>query len=229
MSVRHTAAGSPSLPRVSYLVFRLERRIRARLDEALARHGVTTTEFMALSELRARDGLSSAQLARIAFVTPQAMNLVIRDLEQRELIRRTPDPGQRRVLRTSLTRKGLSTLQRCDRALDGIEAVMLGDVDDTTRKTLAQSLTECALALRTNTAPGADAARPADVAAQARVSVPRPSGPDPCGLAASFVLGQRRSRCTVDELDEVPPSLPMVRLSRTRSNDSHRPEWTVNE
>lgn len=84
-------AGTPQ-PRVSYLVFRLERRIRARLDDALARHGVTTTEYMALSELRLRDGPSSAELARIAFVTPQAMNLVIRDLERRGLIRRDPHP-----------------------------------------------------------------------------------------------------------------------------------------
>ncbi|MFI9847349.1 hypothetical protein ACIHFD_60770 [Nonomuraea sp. NPDC051941] len=63
---------------MSYLVFRLERYIRSRLDEALTRHGVTTTEYMALSELRLRDGPSSADLARIAFVTPQAMSLVIR-------------------------------------------------------------------------------------------------------------------------------------------------------
>jgi DNA-binding MarR family transcriptional regulator len=137
-----------ALPRVSYLVFRLERRIRARLDEALARLGVTTTEYMALSELRIRDGLSSAQLARIAFVTPQAMNLVVRDLADRGLVRRTPDPGQPRVLRTSLTRKGSGLLRRCDRALDGIEAVMLGAVDDPTRKTVADTLTECAHALR---------------------------------------------------------------------------------
>ncbi|MCO5998215.1 MarR family winged helix-turn-helix transcriptional regulator [Actinoallomurus rhizosphaericola] len=139
-------AGSP--PRVSYLVFRLERRIRARLDEALARHGVTTTEYMALSELRLRDGPSSAELARIAFVTPQAMSLVIRDLEGRGLVRREPHPDGGRVLRTRLTAKGLSTLRRCDRSLDDIEAVMLAGVDDATRKALAESLMGCAGALR---------------------------------------------------------------------------------
>jgi DNA-binding MarR family transcriptional regulator len=148
---RLTASDDLSMPRVSYLVFRVERRIRASLDEALARHGVTTTEYMALSELRVRDGLSSSQLARIAFVTPQAMSLVIRDLEDRGLIRRRSDPNQRRVLRTSLTRKGLNTLRRCDTALDGIEDVMLGGVDNAARKTLAEILSECARALRTGT------------------------------------------------------------------------------
>ncbi len=135
------------MPRLSYLVFRLERRIRSRLDDALARHGVTTTEYMALSELRLRDGPSSAQLARIAFVTPQAMNLVIRDLEQRGLIHREPDRNGGRVLRASLTRKGLATLDRCDRALDDIEQIMLAMLDEEGREALAGYLTACAQAL----------------------------------------------------------------------------------
>lgn len=144
---RAAARSAPAAPRLSYLVFRLERRIRARLDEALAMHGVTTTEYMALSELRLRDGPSSAQLARIAFVTPQAMNLVIRDLERRGLVRREADPRGGRALRLGLTRAGAGALRRCDRALDGIEQTMLAALDDDDRKTLADHLAECAHAL----------------------------------------------------------------------------------
>lgn len=128
-------------------MFRLERRIRAHLDDALARHGVTTTEYMALSELRLRDGPSSAQLARIAFVTAQAMNLVVRDLERRGLVVRRPDPRGGRVLRVALTRAGLTTLRRCDRALDDIERVMLAELDEESREQLAGDLTQCARAL----------------------------------------------------------------------------------
>ncbi len=140
-------APAPAAPRLSYLVFRLERRIRGRLDQALARHGVTTTEYMVLSELRLRDGASSAQLARITFVTPQAMNLVIRDLERRELIQRKADPNGGRVLRASLSRAGMAVLRRCDRAVDEIEQVMLAALDEEDRKDLADSLSECAHAL----------------------------------------------------------------------------------
>ncbi|ETK36924.1 MarR family winged helix-turn-helix transcriptional regulator [Microbispora sp. ATCC PTA-5024] len=150
MSPRRTrrTAEAPSEPRLSYLVFRLERRVRARLDDALAGHGVTTTEYMALSELRTRDGLSSAELARIAFVTPQAMNLVIRDLERRGLIRRDPHPDGGRVLCASLTDSGLSVLRRCDDSLDAIEKIMLATVDDTVRAAMREGLTLCARALR---------------------------------------------------------------------------------
>ena len=147
-----TAPHAPP-PHVSYLVFRLERRIRACLDEALARHGITTTEYMALSELRLRDAPSSADLARIAFVTPQAMNLVIRDLEKRGLIAREPHPDGGRALRTRLTPEGLRKLRRCDRSLDGIEAVMLADIDAADRRKLAETLTLCARALHPDAHP----------------------------------------------------------------------------
>lgn len=66
-----------AVPRVGYLVYRVERRLRARLDEEMRQCGASTPEYVTVSVLRERDGLSCAQLARWALVTPQAMNLVI--------------------------------------------------------------------------------------------------------------------------------------------------------
>ncbi len=122
------SAEAKAVPRVGYLVYRVERRLRARLDEELRLLGVSTPEYMTLSLLRERDGLSCAQLARWAMVTPQAMNLVISALERRKLIRRRPDPKHRRVLRASVTAKGLDLLERCNRSVDRIESDMLGDL-----------------------------------------------------------------------------------------------------
>src|SRR6201993_4961254 len=118
----------PTVPRVGYLVYRVERRLRARLDEELRLIGVSTPEYVTLSLLRERDGLSCAQLARWALVTPQAMNLVVSALERRKLVRRRPDPKHRRVLRASVTPKGLELLARCDDAMDRIESDMLSDL-----------------------------------------------------------------------------------------------------
>jgi DNA-binding MarR family transcriptional regulator len=133
--------------RVGYLVYRVERRLRARLDEATRAHGVTTTEYVALSVLRERDGMSSAELARWAFVTPQAMNLVISALEERRLVRRRPDPRHRRVLRTSVTAKGRQVLERVDRSMDAIEAEMLRGLPAAEVDALRTSLAACAHAL----------------------------------------------------------------------------------
>ena len=38
------ASGATSNARIGYLVYRLERRLRARLDQAVRTHGVTATE-----------------------------------------------------------------------------------------------------------------------------------------------------------------------------------------
>jgi DNA-binding MarR family transcriptional regulator len=134
-------------PRVGYLIYRVERHLRSRLDGAVNAHGVTTPEYVTLSVLRERDGLSSAQLARWAFVTPQAMNLVISALERRRLVRRRPDPRHRRVLRASVTARGLEVLQRCDRAMDAIEADMLRGLDDDVLHTVRAALSACAHSL----------------------------------------------------------------------------------
>lgn len=136
-----------TVPRIGYLIYRVERRLRVRLDEAVAGHGVTTTEYVTLSVLRERDGLSCAQLARWAFVTPQAMNLVISALERRALIRRRPDPHHGRVLRASVTAKGLKVLERCDRDMDAIEADMLDGLPTAAIDAVREALHSCAHSL----------------------------------------------------------------------------------
>ncbi|HZV51272.1 MAG TPA: MarR family transcriptional regulator [Candidatus Dormibacteraeota bacterium] len=151
--MRHVAKPEPgparptSGSRVGYLVYRVERRLRARIDEAVRVHGVTTTEYVTLSVLRHRDGMSCAQLARWAFVTPQAMNLVISGLERRQLVRRRKDPNHGRVLRTSVTAKGLAALDACDRSMDAIEADMLAGLTPDEVETLRRLLASCARSL----------------------------------------------------------------------------------
>jgi DNA-binding MarR family transcriptional regulator len=141
------AAPTPAAPRVAYLVYRVERRLRGRIDEAVGRHALTTNEYVTLSVLRQRDGASSAQLARLAFVTPQAMNTVISALERRGLISRRPDPRHRRILRASVTRAGLELLERCEGELDAIEADMLGGLDPVTLDLVRGALASCAQSL----------------------------------------------------------------------------------
>ncbi|WP_236787668.1 MarR family winged helix-turn-helix transcriptional regulator [Amycolatopsis sp. GM8] len=115
-------------PLTLYLVKRLELAIRARMDEVLRPHGLSTLQFTALTALRARDGLSSAQLARRSFVTPQTMNEMVRWLEREGHIARRRDPDNRRVLLLTLTEEGRALLERCDPLVEGIEAELLGAV-----------------------------------------------------------------------------------------------------
>ncbi len=139
--------GDYAASRTGYLLYRAERRLRRRLDEAVRSEGVSTTEYVALSVLRAHEGMSCAELARWTFVTPQAMNLVIGALERRGLIRRTPDPAHRRTLQAAVTPRALRILVRCDELMDGIEADMLNELSEDQRIALGRALLSCAHAL----------------------------------------------------------------------------------
>jgi len=111
-------------PRVSYLVGRLDRILRRRLGDALAPHGLSLPEYTTLSVLRARSGLSNAQLARRSLITPQAMNEVLARLEGRGLVRREVDPAHARIRRARLTAAGETLLAAADAATAPVEEAL---------------------------------------------------------------------------------------------------------
>lgn len=153
--------GDYAASRTGYLLYRAERRLRRRLDDAVRSQGVSTTEYVALSVLRAHEGMSCAELARWTFVTPQAMNIVIGALERRGLIRRTPDPAHRRVLQAAVTPRAVQILIRCDELMDEIEADMLHELNEVERVALSRALLSCAHALeRTQLLSGRPRQRP---------------------------------------------------------------------
>lgn len=114
----------------SYLVRRLERAIRIRLDVALKPLAVSTPQYTVLSVLAFRGGLSSAQLARRAFVSPQAMNELVIGLEESGFIVRTPSQDNRKKLLCHLTDRGRTLFAACDAACVEVESKMLGALAD---------------------------------------------------------------------------------------------------
>ena len=68
------------------------------MERALADLGVTPPQFVVLTMLRAYPGLSGADLARVALLTPQTVGVIIRNLERDGAIRKTPHPVHGRVL-----------------------------------------------------------------------------------------------------------------------------------
>jgi len=107
--------------RTVYLVARIYYLIREQMDAELAKENLTSLQYSVLSLIRGSNGLSSAQLARRYSVKPQSMNRVIHDLEAKDLIERTPDRENKKVLVAILSDAGRATLQRCDRLIDVYE------------------------------------------------------------------------------------------------------------
>jgi DNA-binding MarR family transcriptional regulator len=141
-----TASRRP-VARIGYLIKWVERGLRAQLDAALAPHGLTTPEYTALTVLRQREGLSSAQLARRTLVTAQAMNQLVISLEQRRLVVRTADLANARIQRAGLTAKGRRLLDACDAATASIETRMLAGLTRSEVETMRNGLESCVASL----------------------------------------------------------------------------------
>jgi DNA-binding MarR family transcriptional regulator len=111
----------PSLP---YVAARLDRIVRQNVEQAIKDYGVSVTQYTVLSLLARQPGLSSAQLARRSYVSPQSMNETLLTLETIEAVRRQPDPNHGRILRAKLTAKGRRLVSKCDDNVAVVEHAM---------------------------------------------------------------------------------------------------------
>lgn len=143
-----TALAGAVEPRISYVLARLERAVRAAINERVRPFDLTTLQYTTLSVLGARgQPLSNAQLARRAYMTPQSMIEVIDALERKGLIRRDPHPNHRRVYPATLTAKGRRVLAACDAAVEEMEEQMLAELSTEEREALLAWLKACVRAL----------------------------------------------------------------------------------
>jgi DNA-binding MarR family transcriptional regulator len=98
---------------LAYLLRQAQAAARLSLERALADLGVTPPQFVVLTMLKAYPGLSGADLARVALLTPQTVGVIIRNLERDGAIRKKPHPVHGRVLQWTLTRRGETLLGKC--------------------------------------------------------------------------------------------------------------------
>ena len=134
-------------PRTTYLVKQLELAIRAGMDAIIGEFGVTALQYTALSVLARHPGLSAAQMAHRSFVSPQAGNEMIKILERKGLITRTPDAYNRHIRRINLTPDGGAVLSRCEARIDRLEARMLDTLAPADIEALRTALGACVRSL----------------------------------------------------------------------------------
>lgn len=86
----------------------------------LSDHQLTPTQFFAMARLRQLGQVSQNKLGRLSAMDPATIQGVIRRLQDRGFIERTPDPNDRRRMMLHLTSAGRAMI---DQLLDGISAV----------------------------------------------------------------------------------------------------------
>ncbi|MCA9878727.1 MAG: MarR family transcriptional regulator [Thermomicrobiales bacterium] len=102
----------------------LRQWVSGRVQQAGACEGISLRQFAALRSIQ--DGAQSpGEIARLWRVTPAVITGVLDRLERRDLVRREPDPVDRRRLRLALTAQGEQIGHNVDQALTGVLAQQL--------------------------------------------------------------------------------------------------------
>jgi DNA-binding MarR family transcriptional regulator len=109
-------------------VFRAQRVVFARVEEALAPLGLTTPRFeiLGLLDVTVSGELPFGDLKQTMFMHPATMGHTIRQLESDGLVRRRVDPQDRRAFVAVITAKGRRLAARARAGLAAIHFGMVG-------------------------------------------------------------------------------------------------------
>jgi len=111
---------------LGYLVRQASGLIRLAMERALADLEVTPPQFTVLTMIVAYPGLSGADLARLTFLTPQTINVIVRNLQRAGAIEKTAHAGHGRILQLTVTARGKALLKRCRARVAGVEDRLAG-------------------------------------------------------------------------------------------------------
>lgn len=114
---------------LGYLVRQAYAAVRGAMDEALADLDVTPPQFAVLTMVVNYPGVSGAELARLTFLTPQTINVIVRNLVKAELVTKSADAVHGRILRLHATEQGAALLKRCRVRVMEVEGRLLELLD----------------------------------------------------------------------------------------------------
>ncbi len=139
--MRKTEKPVPKAEEMSgYLVKRAQSVIHLALEEIVSRQGLGIPHYVVLTLLAESPGLPNAELARKAFVTPQSMNEVLRQLEASGLVERHQSQSNARILNAHLTPAGKKTWRSVDDGVRELEERLLRGLTQDEVRVLNRSL-----------------------------------------------------------------------------------------
>ncbi|WP_345641540.1 MarR family winged helix-turn-helix transcriptional regulator [Streptomyces siamensis] len=124
-------------------IFRLSRAMGDRMEKAYTPFGISRGEFDVLATLRRSDTpytLSPRQLSATLMLTTGGMTGRLDKLERAGLLRRSPDPHDRRGLQVTLTDEGLRLIDEAVGAGLAVQTDALAGLDEARAAQLADLL-----------------------------------------------------------------------------------------
>lgn len=133
----------PTGDRPGYLIKRAQQALNQACTERLRPVGLSMSQYAVLRALDDHPGASSAELARITFVTRQSLRDVLGGLRSAGLVTVAEQASTGRARPVSLTATGRTKLNAAEEAVTQVEAEMLGDLSADQRCYLAELLRTC--------------------------------------------------------------------------------------
>lgn len=120
---------------LGYLLNRVASALRAEVSTGVLEPlGLTFPQYICMRLLSKYPGRSNAELARDSNVSPQAMNTVLRSLEERGLVTRPDSVSSGRSLPAELTRAGRDLLARTDQGVREAEQHLMAHLTPDQRR-----------------------------------------------------------------------------------------------
>ncbi len=127
-------------PPLGYLLFQAMAALRPEVSAGLSPLGLSLPEFVCLRMLSTSPGLSSAELARLGNVSPQAMNTVLQRLETAQLVTRPASVASGRALPASLTTNGRTILKQAEAAVRDADAKVMAKLSTSQQRDFKRML-----------------------------------------------------------------------------------------
>ncbi|ADG98066.1 transcriptional regulator, MarR family [Segniliparus rotundus DSM 44985] len=125
---------------IGYFLKRAMLTTRAHVGAKLRPLGLTLPQYICMHMLHRNPGMSNAELAREAFVTRQAMNSVLHELEKMGVVARPATAAAGRVLPATLTDRGEELLAQALPHVWAAEDEVLAALSTTERNELKRLL-----------------------------------------------------------------------------------------
>jgi MarR family transcriptional regulator for hemolysin len=114
---------------VLILLYDVARHMRGCADQMAQAHGLTRAQITILARLERQPAISQNELAALAEVAPMTIARLIDRLEELGLVRRCPDPDDRRVWRLQLTPAATPIQREIKRLRAKLHSVMTKGID----------------------------------------------------------------------------------------------------
>jgi len=98
---------------LGYLLRQASSAVRLAMERVFEDLDVTTPQFLVMTMINAYPGASSADVARLAQLTPQTISLIVSNLEKNGRVTRVVSPTHGRIQQMALTEEGKTLLTEC--------------------------------------------------------------------------------------------------------------------